>query len=190
MNWEQWVFEARGLQKKEQSEAEARIAMAESCITIGRDMAINLLGLNILTMGKPQEKDKPLNIVPLAMMVGHPEVLQALLEEAKKGEGEIAASEDDVFEALSSQLHQQLKTGQSDLPGDMIPLLTSDDFQLDQNSYWNSEEVQAQLHTMGVKPRVAGRPVVHIEAKKKKKETSDLDLAEMLRFEEAMRGKS
>ena len=190
MNWEQWVFEARGLQKKEQSEAEARIAMAESCITIGRDMAINLLGLNILTMGKPQEKGKPPSVVPLAMMVGHPEVLQALLEEAKKGAGEAAASEDDVFEALSSQLHQQLKTGQSDLPGDMVPLLTTDDFQLDHNSYWNSADAQAQLQAMGVKPRVDGRPVVHIETKEAKKRKPDLDLAELERFEAAMRGKS
>ena len=186
MNWEQWLFEALAIKKKEEAEVEYQTTMATGAFEALQKMLISLLGLD--AFAPKSENSKLPKVLPLSMIIGHPEVLNALMEAAKKDEGEQSASEDETFEALSSQLHQQLKTGSSDLPGDMVPLLTDENFALDRNAYWNSIDVQQMLGSMGVKQRGSDKSVVHIAAKPKRTDPlADLDPDELARFEEEMR---
>jgi len=190
MNWEQWLFEALAIRKKEDAAAKTHYDTIKTVLETLQHMAINLLGLNAFSNASEAEgktSDLP-KIIPLAMMVGHPEVLNALMEQSQKDVSEKKAGENEAFEDFSAQLHQQLKTGASDLPGDMIPILTEEDFQLDHNAYWNSVDVQEMLQNMGVKQRASAKPVVHIKAASKDKDPfADFDPEELARFEAEMK---
>jgi hypothetical protein len=102
------------------------------------------------------------------MLTGQPDVIRHYIERMQRDARDKAASEDQTFDAFSSALHQYLKTGKaSDLPGDMVPLLTGDLKDLERNSYWKSEEVQQQLAALGVKPRGESKAVAHVTSKPK-----------------------
>jgi len=190
MNWEQWLFEAEAIRKKEYAALDIQMQMTHAVVKGLRHSIISLLGLDVLDDG--QDPENP-TIVPLALLTAHPEVLNVIRESAQKAQGEKKASQDESFELLSSQLHEQLKTGKSQLPPDMVPFLTEEQIQFDQNSYWNSVDVQEQLKLMGIGPRDSDAPVVEITSKPATgagPAEPEVDPAELARFEEALKGQS
>jgi len=143
-----------------------------------RDTLIGVFGLNLL--GKKCDKERQKDIeagsdpdmpkfVPGSFLFGNPEVIKSFLTKLQRREKEESVEDDEAmaFDKFSTQLLNQLKTGLSDLPADMIPLLTSDLTDLERNSYWRSDEVKEMLTALGVKPRSSSDAVPHIPGKPK-----------------------
>jgi len=175
MTWSQWIFEARGLQKKERIQADLSGDIAEASLRAMRQMLIRLLGLDIIPDTRPvaEQEKKPDSalFVPFAFLAGHPEVMQQWVEQAQSSVSTEAATSDMDFDAFSEELLKQLKTGKSALPGDMVPLLTENPTELLRENYWKSQEAQQAIQNLGIRPRVSGDAVPHIGAAPRKLET-------------------
>jgi hypothetical protein len=170
MTWAQWVFEARGLEKREEEQLEVAGKMIEASLRAGRLMLIRTLGLDLLPDERSKtdqtEKLDEAPFVPLSFLAGHPEIMKTYIERLQR-KGPADPKEDEMFDQFSEQLLQQLKTGQSDIRGDMVPLLTDELKEIERNSYWHSEDVQRAMQTLGIKPRGSGRAVPHIDKRPK-----------------------
>jgi hypothetical protein len=129
-----------------------------------RDLLIGILGVAIGDSKEKKNGEMPL-IVPLAYLLGNPEVLQHYSELAERRDAEESSVDDADFDRFSRQLQQQLEQGYSDLPGDMVPLLTEDLKDIERNSYWHSEAAKVALKSLGIKPRSSSAAVPHVKAR-------------------------
>lgn len=176
MTYAQWMFEYHALQEKERGWAKQIAEVVKGFARSLREMLIGVLGLNLIREWKAP-KDKPFDtdtkaaladvtpFVPASILFGRPQVLQAYLDDLKKTEKEERASEafraqqDAAFEAFSAAL------ARGETPPDMDPVLMGRPGDT-LNLYWRSEDAQAALRSLGVKPRPADAPAVpHVSAK-------------------------
>jgi hypothetical protein len=174
MTQEQWLFEYNALLKKEEEEVKLTGKIVEAHLRGTRNLLVNLLGLNLFVPEDQADRD----FMPLVGLVGHPEMLKFYQEQAKRRADEDAAGDDEIFDQFSEHLLRQLKMGDSDLRGDMVPLLTDELGDIERNSYWNSEELQQQLTALGVKPRGEPRTVPHVKARPKYLERGGVELSD------------
>lgn len=146
MNMTQWVFEYRGLRQREEQEVKTQMMMKVEQTKLLKAHLISLLGLNF----DPEAfKLDPIPFTPMSALVGRPGMLKSMLdkqhEEAAINEG----LQDEKFDKFSRDLQQQVETGHSDLPADMVPLIM--DPVLTPHERWTSDEMQAALAAMGVR---------------------------------------
>lgn len=180
MTTAQWLFEYKALHAKETQSLERQAETTRVQFQALRDLLIGVLGLNLMGPKSKIEReqdeaagldpDTP-KFVPASILMGQPEVIKHFLDKAKQEtpNAEDSTMSDDAFEKFSSELHKHLKGEESDLDGDMIPLLTADLKDLEQNSYWRSGAAQQALQHLGVKQRPASQSTVavHLEVKPK-----------------------
>lgn len=150
----QWFFEYYALRRKEREQNQ----LLQGLVMAGRKLAVKLLGLDLQSYveGAPESDD----FIPLSLLVGQPEVLRAVMEQAEEEADGYAAGNDDDFDAMSKQL-MEASSGMKADDGDMIPII-SEPLNLDEdmrrNSYMYTDEYKHMLDTL-VSPR--SRPEDH-----------------------------
>lgn len=170
MTWAQWLAQYHAIVQRREEVAKTSSTQLRVSLKLLRDMLIWLYGLDtsMSTVAEDAEADydqdgfrRAPEITPLAWMTGHPEVLKHLLDQIKEKAlaAEVKSGADAPFEEFSEQLHRQVTSGESDLQGDMIPLLTGDlkDLLKDHDP-WHSGAMREQLTALNIKPRPKTAP--------------------------------
>lgn len=163
MNWAQWVFEFKALQKKEEDEFNVQAEILKTSARIFRDTLVSVLGLNQLVPESPKSDDAAaaakrddagLPFVPAAFVMGNHHLLAHYIEEQKKAADAERAMSDTAFDEFSKRL------ASGDV-GDMNPLLLGERPDGRHISDVHAEEaVKELLAAMGVKQRPASAPAV------------------------------
>ena len=116
----QWLWEYDSLMRKDEEDKDTIV----DSIRAFKRVLINILGLNLMNDDTAIDPDaREDNFMPLAMFVGRPDIIEAIIENANKQEQISKAIADDEFENLSAAFAEDT----IDDIGDMEPIFNIPD---------------------------------------------------------------
>jgi hypothetical protein len=132
----QWKFEYLALQRRDAEHAQM--------IQIIQDRIVDMLGLNVGSVVREGFDYK----VPLSLLVGNPEMLKTVFEQAQQAAQADDAVNDNSFDEFSKQLMEATRPGED--IGDIVPFAVPIDTNAVEykNPYLYSEEYQSALTTL------------------------------------------
>jgi hypothetical protein len=102
MTTAQWLFEYQTLKDAEKERYDMITLLFRSGIKAFRETLISTLGLN--PTNEPPDEDDGTPFVPLSLMVGRPEIMHELLQEADRNSVPQAKDHDEQYEAIAQKL--------------------------------------------------------------------------------------